>query len=89
MRSAERKVSRAPAPEQAPLALLLLQLALDHRLIGTVQKADCLLRMVAQKAAPLELQLIGVRRAAIGTAHLEYVQKAGVPQLVNQRLLLL
>lgn len=90
MRPGQRKVARPPAPEQPPLALLLLQLALDHRLIGAVQKADGLLRMVAQEAAPLELQLVGrLVRCAIGAAHLEHVEKAAVPQLVDQRLLLL
>lgn len=89
MRPGQRKVPRSPAPEQPPLALLLLQLALDHWLICAVQKTNRFLRMIAQKTTPLELQLVGVRRAAIGAAHLEHVQKARVSELVYERLLLL
>lgn len=89
MRPTQRKISRSPAPEQPPLALLLLQLALDHRLIGTVQKTDRLLRVIAQKTAPLELQLVGIGRIAIGTTHLEHVEEPRMSQLVHQSLLLL
>lgn len=88
MRARQREVARAPPPEQSPLALFLLQLALDHGLIGAVQKADCLLRVVAQEATPLEFQLVAVRLRAIGATHFKHVEEAGMAHLIDQRFLL-
>jgi len=89
MRSGQSEVARSPAPEKSPLALLLLQLTLYHGLITAVQEAHCLIRMVAQEAAPLVLQLVAVRVGLVRLGDLEHVQEARVTQLVNQNLAVL
>lgn len=89
MCAGERKVARAPAPKQPPLALLLLELALDHRLIAAIEEANRLVRMIAQEAAPLILELIAVGIRLVRLGHFEDIQKARVTQLVHKYLTVL
>jgi hypothetical protein len=81
----EREVARAPAAEEAPAALLLLELALDDGLAVGREEAQRALGVRAQEAAPR-----GVRRArAFAPRHLEHVEEARRAQLVRHHLLLL
>lgn len=85
MRAGQREVSRPPASEQPPAALLLLELALDDGLAVGRQEADGPLRVVAQEAAPR-----GARaRQLLAARHLEHVEEARRAELVQQHLLLL
>lgn len=85
----ERKVASAPAPKESPLALLLLELTLDHGLVAAIEKTNRLVRMIAQKAAPLILQLIAVRIRLVRLGHFEYIEKTGVTQLIHKYLAVL
>lgn len=89
MRSGERKVACTPATEQSPLALLLLQLTLDHGLIAAIEEAHRLVRMIAQKAAPLILQLVAIGIGLVRLGHLKDIQKARVTQFVYKYLAVL
>lgn len=89
MRSGERKVACAPASKESPLALLLLELTLDHGLIAAIEEAHRFIRMIAQKAAPLILQLVAVGIGLVRLGHLKDIQKARMTQLVNKNLTVL
>lgn len=89
MRSGKRKVACAPASEESPLALLLLELTLDHGLIAAIEEAHRLVRMIAQKAAPLILQLVAVGIGLVRLGHLKHIQKARMTQLVYKNLTVL
>lgn len=61
------EISCSPSSKQSPFSFLFLQLAFNHWLTGSVQKSNRLFRMIAQKAAPLIFQLVGIRQQAIGS----------------------
>lgn len=67
MSTRQCEISGSPSPKQTPFAFLLFQLTFNHWLTGSVQKSNCLFRMIAQKASPLIFQLVGIRQHAIGS----------------------
>lgn len=89
MGARERKVACAPAPKEPPFALLLLELTLDHGLIAAIEKTNRLVRMIAQKAAPLIFQLIAVRIRLVRLGHFEHIEKSRVTQLIHKYLAVL